>query len=696
MRKYSNMQKKILTILGFVFLQFSFAQHGERCASSFKHSDYLKQHPEQKSSFDKIELQLQKAIRKGYSQRSSNAVYQVPLVIHVMHIGEAEGVGNNISDAQIMSGITQINNAFRNVSGQGIDTKIEFVLAKTDPDCNVSNGIIRYDASGITGYSSNGIAVDALGADELILKASSKWPNDSYYNIWIVSEIEGNEGGFGTQGFAYFPGTSESVDGTVILNTAWGSMGTVNSWNDQGKTGIHELGHGLNLHHTFKVQSDSDTTSNGCPINTDCSTQGDLCCDTDPHKVSISFTCTDSETNECTGNPFGDVVHNYMDYSDQDCQYMFSQDQIDRMRATLEGPRSGLIVSKGKAAVLKPFTQPLAPLCEPTSQALGLSAGYAGIMNVSFHNLVAKSSNTKNDGGYVNNSSECLNTAYVHPDSSYDLSITPWTNTSKAKGWIDYNNDGDFTNDELIYDKTLAPHTTVSGSLTIPTTAIEGEFLRMRVLLDLYDISDACTNPEYGQAEDYAVYIYKINTVSGKIYEDILGACGSTGSALLAVGLVKNGQTHYTTITDGFGNYTFTGVASGTYELHVDSFSYDNVNAPEIIVIADVLGEEYIHESTSINICENITSISKPEGIIDLRITPNPVINNFVVKFSSESSESIIYQLTDIQGKVIERGKIAKANMITKAFNIEKLNRGVYILSLGNKNGTTVRQVIKR
>ena len=165
---------------------------------------------------------------------------------------------------------------------------------------------------------------------------------------------------------------------------------------------------------------------------------------------------------------------------------------------------------------------------------------------------------------------------------------------------------------------------------------------------------------------------------------------------MLAVGLVKNGQTHYTTITDGFGNYTFTSVASGTYELHVDSSSYDNVTAPDIIVIADVLNEEYIHELTSINICDNITNISRSEAIIDISITPNPVINNFVVKFSSESSEPILYQLTDIQGKVIERGNIATANMVTKVFNIEKLNSGVYILSLGNQNGTKVCQVIKR
>ena len=690
------MLKSLLTILGFIFLQFSFAQQSERCASSFKHKDYIKQHPEVKSSFEEIELQLQKAIKKGYSKRSSNAVYQVPLVIHVMHIGEAEGVGNNISDAQIMSGITQINNAFRNVSGQGIDSKIEFVLAKADPNCNISNGIVRYDASGIAGYSTSGMAVDSVGADELTLKASSKWSNDDYYNIWIVSEIEGNDGGFGTQGFAYFPGTSGSRDGTVILNTAWGSMGTANSWNDQGKTGIHELGHGLNLHHTFNVISNSDTTSNGCPSNTDCSTQGDLCCDTDPHKVSISFTCTDSQINECTGNIYGDVVHNYMDYSDQDCQYMFSQDQIDRMRATLEGARASLLTSNALSTSIIAFTEPIPPVCEPTTGSLGLANNIAGILEVKLNNMSATSSYAKKDGGYVNNADNCLKAVYVHPDSTYDLSITPGVNTNYLKGWIDYNNDGDFANDELIYDQILASKTTVSQSVKIPVSAVQDKFLRMRLLLDLYNITDACMDPEYGQAEDYAVYIHKIHTVSGKIYEDISSVCGATGSAFLAIGLVKNGQTHYTTITDGFGNYTFAGVASGTYDLHVDSSSYDNVTAPEIIVVSDVLSEEYIHESTSINICSNATSVIKSEGIIDLIITPNPVINNFVVKFSSEAPEPIIYQFTDLQGKVIERGNIAKANIVTKAFNIEKLNSGVYILSLGNKNGTTVRKVVKR
>lgn len=694
------MKKLILSIFAIASLQGVVAQHTERCANNYKHQEYLNQNPEAKKTFSQIENQLQKIIQKGYTTRSTNEIYKIPLVIHVMHLGESVGVGNNISDAQIMSGITQLNDAFRNVGGQGIDTEIEFELAKQDPNCAATTGIVRYDASGIAGYSTDGVAISTLGADEVTLKAASKWPNTDYYNVWIVSEIEGNDGGYGTQGYAYFPGTSSARDGTIIMNTAWGNTGTANAWNNQGKTGIHELGHGLNLYHTFNVLSAADTVANGCPSNTNCATEGDLCCDTDPHKVSASFTCTDNDINECTGNVYGDVVHNYMDYSDQDCQYMFSQDQIDRMRATLEGPRASLLVSKGLSASLTTFSEPTSPSCEPTTEAIGLSAGYAGIMEVDFHTLNHTSSYASNDGGYVNNADDCLKAVYVHPDSTYDLSITPWANSNYAKGWIDYNNDGVFAANELIYDQTLAANTKVSQSVTISNSATEDQFLRMRLLLDLNPISSACMDPQYGQAEDYAVYIHKIYSVSGRIFEESTGktssVCGTTGSGALAISLMKNGQEHYSTTTDGQGNYTFTGVAAGTYDVHIDSAGLANGTAPELTVTENVTDVEYVETSTSLTVCNSSVGIGTLEGISNIIVSPNPVNSNFVLRYQSESFETMSFQLTDIQGKLINNGSIEGANVVTKEFNIGTLNPGVYMLTIGNQTGTKTVQIIKK
>ena len=338
------------------------AQHSEKCGTDALHRNYYQSHPQEFIKFKKSEAILQDYLQNQmFTFRSSEEVLKVPIVIHVMHLGEDEGIDNNISDAQIHSGITQLNNAFRNVSGLSIDMGIEFELAKQDTNGASTTGIVRYDASGLAGYSDDGVSLGSAGVDEIILKAASQWPHEQYYNIWIVTEINGNDGGYGTQGFAYLPGASATYDGTVIQNTAWGDQGTVNNWNALGATIIHELGHGLGLYHTFHVQSSApgDTAANGCPLNNDCSTQGDLCCDTDPHHVSSSNSCDTLEINPCTGQPLGNVVRNYMDYSDDVCQVMFTDDQKARMRGTLLTTREGLLKSKALKDPVVPSDEPM-------------------------------------------------------------------------------------------------------------------------------------------------------------------------------------------------------------------------------------------------------------------------------------------------------------------------------------------------
>lgn len=694
------MKKLLFSILAFGITQVSVAQHGEKCANQKMHKEYIKQNPNAKKTFDQIENQLQKIIQKNYTKRSIDQVYKVPVVIHVMHLGEAEGVGNNISDEQINSGITHINEAFRNTGATGVDTKIEFVLAKQDPNCAASTGIVRYDASGITDYATDGISTGGVGADEVTLKAASKWSNTDYYNIWIVNEISGNDGAFGTQGFAYYPGTSSARDGAVVMNTSWGSTGTVESWKNQSKTAIHELGHGLDLYHTFNTINDGDTVANGCPSDANCATDGDKCCDTDPHKASASFTCTENDINECTGNIYGNVVRNYMDYSDQDCQDMFTQDQMDRMRAALEGPRATLLVSKGLVSPITTFSEPIAASCQPVTQADGLSGGFAGIMNASFHTLNNTTSYAaaSRDSGSLNFADDCLLAVYVNPDSTYDLSIESWANTSYAKGWIDYDNDGIFEANELVYDQTHPSKTVQTQAVTIPVSATKNQFLRMRLLLDLNPVTSACMNPQYGQSEDYAVYIQDVHSVSGKIYEEPAGSksstCGITGAANLAITLTQNGVIKYSTVTNGLGDYTFNSVTSGTYDVFVDSVGYNNVTAPEVTVIEDRTDVEYVLESSSLNVCNNTIGTNDIDPTTIFTIAPNPALNNFMISVSNlNSSTDLNYRITDIQGRLIQNGLITETN---KTIDISNINQGIYSVSVGNENGYSTQQLVKR
>ncbi len=276
-------------------------------------------------------------LRAGSQFLVADSLYTLPVVFHIIHLGEPVGLGSNISDAQVESAIVALNNHFRKVpgttgDGSGVDTNIQFVLAKRDPSNQPTNGIVRVNGSSVANYSTLGIeASSGVGAVEENVKALSTWPRDKYVNIWVVSEIEGNDGGAGIQGYAYFP-VNSVIDGIVILHSATGTMGTAKSYTNHGKTLSHEVGHYLNLYHTFNSTS-------ACGVESSCGTQGDRVCDTPP--TPLGGSCSSPS---CGGTQ---QVENYMDYTSQTCQDMFTQGQKDRMRAALETLRPTMLTTLG-------------------------------------------------------------------------------------------------------------------------------------------------------------------------------------------------------------------------------------------------------------------------------------------------------------------------------------------------------------
>ncbi|NNC82474.1 MAG: zinc metalloprotease, partial [Flavobacteriales bacterium] len=310
------------------------------CGSDIIHQRLMMDDADYRTRFEGQSATLRNEIEKSTSAsiggQKSMTVYTIPVVVHIMHTGEAEGVGTNISDAQIQSAIDALNEDFRrmpgtNGFGSGVDVEMEFCLASRDPQGNPTNGINRVDASVVTNYATEGMSIgQGSGASETAVKALSIWDRDDYYNIWIVNEIEDNDGGAGIQGFAYFPSSSASKDGAVILYNAFGTVGNLKTYTNLNRTATHEIGHAFFLYHTFQGNSCSET---------DCSLQGDQVCDTPP-----TVSSTSCNTPACSGSQ---QVENYMDYTGEDCMNMFTQGQKDRMRSALVTMRSSLLLSLG-------------------------------------------------------------------------------------------------------------------------------------------------------------------------------------------------------------------------------------------------------------------------------------------------------------------------------------------------------------
>lgn len=366
------MIKKLLFLffIGVQFLSFSQTQneinlpingYQERCIYERKNLQLMEKDAAFRAFREADENFILNYTQNNANTRGVQVVYTIPVVVHVIHRGEAISTGTtktpNISDAQIQSAIDNLNAAYSNTSTAnttytGVNTNMQFCLAKRDPSGNPTTGIVRVNGSSVTGYSTYGITDGSCcsGSDnELAVKALSKWDNTKYYNVWVVEEINDNGGGSGTQGYAYFPGAGSTVDGAVMLYNAFGYDPTgslkynLKSYTNMNVTPVHEFGHAFNLYHTFE----GDGTGATCPTNTTCSTQGDRVCDTDPHKRSNSDCPTG--TNTCTGNPNSNIVHNFMDYSSDACQTEFKAGQVTRMNATLTsgGSRYSLTQSSG-------------------------------------------------------------------------------------------------------------------------------------------------------------------------------------------------------------------------------------------------------------------------------------------------------------------------------------------------------------
>ena len=90
------------------------------------------------------------------------------------------------------------------------------------------------------------------------------------------------------------------------------------------------------------------------------------------------------------------------------------------------------------------------------------------------------------------------------------ITVTPgWNGAAGFEAynvWIDFNKNGSFDANELVFTKSKTKATSVSGSFTIPSTALTGA-TRMRVSMKNSVLPTACETFTTGEVEDYTINI---------------------------------------------------------------------------------------------------------------------------------------------------------------------------------------------
>ena len=340
------------------------------CGSDEIHKEKMKNDREYRLRHSQTIENIKQAQLMG---KSTEEIYQVPVVVHVMHKGEAIGEGTNISDADVSAGIQYLNNSWRKIpgtngDGNGVDMQIEFALAVQDEYGNCTNGINRVDMSNVDAYINHGVAnsPSSFGMRDYdddpeinSLKEYSIWDPTKYYNVWLVDEINNsncNSSSY-TAGYAlYATAHGEDYDGSVVLICSYLDESSV--------TWAHEMGHAFNLPHTFDGDYNSNDVTYSCGE--------DNIFDTPKHMRTMFINglyndCDNVDINSCDPNfneqmsttKYGngthqDHMHNFMDYTG--CASEFTNGQRDVAKYTLIHQRASFLAENGNIALVNPTT----------------------------------------------------------------------------------------------------------------------------------------------------------------------------------------------------------------------------------------------------------------------------------------------------------------------------------------------------
>ena len=324
----------LLLILSVTFVINSQAQV-QRCGTTEYQEALDLVYPELKTQRMAFNNQSDQLTSENSLNRTS-LIVTIPVVFHILYTSAAQ----NISDARLFEQLDVMNKDFSRSNldasntrsmfqGVAANTQIQFCLAQQTPTGIATTGIVRVSYTG--NFPSNPHSI------------SPEWNHNNYLNIYI-----GALGGL--LGYSNLPPGSAGNDHVVAEYTAVGGPNVPGTFVPYhlGRTITHEVGHWLNLQHTFNGGCAGTTANN-------CSMAGDFVCDTPP-TANAAFGCPTNSPNSCTETPpypppytsnMVDMFENYMDYTDDGCMNMFSMGQSTRMNAAITNLRSQLLTSLG-------------------------------------------------------------------------------------------------------------------------------------------------------------------------------------------------------------------------------------------------------------------------------------------------------------------------------------------------------------
>lgn len=281
-----------------------------------------------------------------------------------------------------------------------------------------------------------------------------------------------------------------------------------------------------------------------------------------------------------------------------------------------------------------------------------------------------------------------LSFTQLEQGSNYPLMLVPgYTGISFGeyfKVWIDFNQNGTFENNEVIYDPGESTNTTLEGVISIAPDAPLG-ITRMRVVMQFEAVTGTCpfTGQEFGEIEDYCVQIVPTDNCNIPIALDTV-AVGNT--------MTRIAWNSVSPAVDYFLRYRIKGNSDWLAAVVSDtSYLLGNLigcSEYEVSIKSrcDQIQSDYSPPLIFKTSC--VSNVDDPKReLIDWQISPNPATDHFWVNIKMPELKGDMYLvLFDARGRRLQQVSLGKAIPGVKALKIPVENRmpGLYFVQLVN------------
>jgi len=630
-----------------------------RCAS-VEYEKYLQENDSRRYTDEQFEAWINPLIenyRNRRSTASTNEIITIPVVVHIIHAGQAVGVAPNITDAQAASQITVMNNDFRRLSGTpgfntnpvGADTEIQFVLAKVDPNGNPTSGINRVNLCQAS-WSTADI--------NSTVKPSTIWDPTQYLNMWSVNFTDQT-----LLGYAQFPdasglpgldasGGNANSDGVVANYATFGGI----AYNDgtflltppynEGRTMTHEVGHWVGLRHIWGDSSCGD----------------DFCADTPVHHSSNGG-CP-SITN-CTNTGL-EMVQNYMDYTNDGCMNIYTQNQKDRMvvimnnaprrlslKTSTKGTPIPLFANDAEVKVEVVCTTPVSPVCGPSQSFQKVT-----LFNRGTSTLTSATLNYSVNGGAISTYNW---SGSIDPNKFLTFNM-PIANTTSGTITISVVNANGVTDERSSNNSSSGAFTATSG----PVNYTSFTTVLFRLKRDNFG-----SQTTWNLKNNSGATLY-----SGGPYSNQTGG----GVVISQTWTVPAGACYLFTINDSASNGICCANGSGFY----------TIKSPDNLTIIAEGAEFGATESRAFSI--NYLSNDSFENISNIYLYPNPS-KDFVNIGMTNSEFPKGYSIYNALGQKVSEMNISSNNDLT--IDVSKLSVGTYFINVSTESTTKTLRFIK-